>query len=52
VALILPAGWFFGNLPWVKKNFEGVVIGIIVVSVLPMVIEFFREWARKRRGEG
>lgn len=52
VALILPAGWFFGNLPWVKKNFEGVVIGIIVVSVLPMVIEFFREWARKRRGQG
>lgn len=48
VALILPAGWFFGNLPWVKKNFELVVLGIIFVSVLPMVVEILREWQRAR----
>ncbi len=51
VVLILPAGWFFGNLPWVKKNFELVVIGIIFVSVLPMLVEILREW-RKRRAAG
>ncbi len=39
VGLILPAGWFFGGIPIVKKNFELVVLGIIFVSVLPMIIE-------------
>ncbi len=47
VVLILPAGWFFGNIPIVKKNFELVVIGIIVVSVLPVVFELWK--ARRAR---
>jgi len=34
------AGHFFGNIPWVKKNFEIVVLGIIIVSILPIVFEF------------
>lgn len=42
VGLILPAGWFFGNIEVVKKNFELVVIGIIVVSCLPMAFEFLK----------
>lgn len=42
VVLILPAGWFFGNIPVVKENFELVVLGIIGFSVLPMVIEIAR----------
>ena len=42
VGLILPAGWFFGNIPVVKENFELVVLGIIGFSVLPMVIEIAR----------
>jgi membrane-associated protein len=42
VGLILPAGWFFGNIPIVKKNFELVVLGIIFISILPMVIEIAR----------
>ena len=42
VVLILPAGWFFGNIPIVKKNFELVVLGIIAFSVLPMVWEIAR----------
>lgn len=47
VVLILPAGWFFGNIPVVKKNFELVVLGIIFVSVLPMVFEVWK--ARRAR---
>ena len=39
VGLILPAGWYFGNIPIVKQNFEIVVLGIIAFSVLPMVFE-------------
>jgi membrane-associated protein len=42
VGLILPAGWFFGNLEPVKKHFELVVVGIVVVSALPMVFEVLK----------
>jgi len=38
------AGYFFGNLPAVKENFSLVILGIIVVSVLPAVIEIVRAW--------
>lgn len=36
------AGYFFGELPFVKKNFELVVLAIIFVSVLPIVFEVLR----------
>jgi membrane-associated protein len=42
VGLLLPAGWFFGNIPIVKANFELVVLGIILMSVMPMIIEIAR----------
>ena len=48
VALILPAGWFFGNIPVVKENFELVVLGIIGFSVLPMVWEIARAKMRPK----
>ena len=51
VGLIVPAGWFFGNIPVVKENFEFVVIGIIVVSVLPMVYEIWKARNVKKREE-
>ena len=41
------AGYLFGNIPVVKKNFELVILGIIGVSVLPMIIEVIR--ARRAR---
>lgn len=49
VGLILPAGWFFGNFEPVKKHFELVVIGIIVVSCIPMLVEYLRA-RREARG--
>ena len=36
------AGYLFGNIKVVKDNFELVVLGIIFVSILPMIIEFIR----------
>ena len=39
VGLFVGAGFFFGNLPVVRDNFTLVVMGIIAVSLLPMVIE-------------
>jgi membrane-associated protein len=47
VGLILPCGWFFGNIPVVKANFELVVLGIIGISVMPMVIEIARAKFKK-----
>lgn len=49
VGLITAAGWFFGNIPVVKKNFEFVVLGIIFVSVLPIVFEMGKAWLEKRK---
>ena len=40
VSLCLGAGWFFGNIPIVRNNFSLVTIGIVAVSLLPMVFEF------------
>jgi membrane-associated protein len=40
VGICVGAGWFFGNFEWVKKNFEAVVVAIIVISLVPMAIEF------------
>ena len=42
VMLCLGAGWLFGNIPVVKNNFSLVTIGIVFVSVLPMIIEMVR----------
>jgi len=46
VAICLFAGYWFGNMPWVAKNFELVIIAIIFVSVLPMVYEFWKSRSR------
>jgi membrane-associated protein len=46
VALFTFGGYFFGNLKIVQENFTFVVLAIIFISVLPAVIEFFRERAR------
>ncbi len=41
------AGYFFGQIPIVKNNFEIVVVGIIGFSILPMVIEVIKAKMRK-----
>jgi len=42
VGLCLGGGLLFGNVPIVKNNFSLVTIGIVAVSLLPIVIEFIR----------
>lgn len=42
VALFVFLGFFFGNIPFVRNNFEMVIIGIVFVSVLPAVFEWWK----------
>ncbi len=43
IGLLLLAGYAFGNHPWVQKHYESVILGIVFISVLPMVIEVLRQ---------
>ena len=52
IVLLLPAGYFFGNFPVVKKNFTLVIFGIIFLSILPAVIETLRERNRLKAAAG
>jgi membrane-associated protein len=48
VGLLVPAGYFFGNLPIVKNNLTAVILLIIVLSVTPGILEYLRH--RSARG--
>lgn len=45
VALFTFAGYFFGNIPFVKKNFEFVILAILLISVVPI---FYEAWKARR----
>lgn len=47
VCLFTFGGYFFGNIPAVKKNFSLVIMAIIVISVIPSAVGFLRA---KRKG--
>jgi len=49
VGLFLGAGYFFGALPFVQKNMKVVILGIIIVSVLPIAWEFFKARSESRK---
>ena len=46
VVLCVGAGLLFGNVPIVKQNFSLVTIGIVIVSLLPVAVEYFRSRGR------
>ncbi len=43
------AGYFFGNIPFIRHNFSIAIIAIILISVAPMIIEYLRHRARARK---
>ena len=47
ISSFLGAGYFFGNLPSVKTNFHYVILAIIVISFVPVVVEFCRARAER-----
>jgi membrane-associated protein len=51
VGLFVGAGYFFGNLPFVRDNLKIVILGIIIVSVLPIVWELCKGWLESRKSQ-
>jgi len=47
VTMLTLTGYAFGNIPWVKQNFELVVFGIIGISLLPIVFEVIKARLKK-----
>ena len=43
VLLFVLGGYYFGNIPMVRRNFTLVILAIIVISVIPGVIEYVRQ---------
>ena len=48
VAIFVFLGYIFGNVPFVKQNFEIVTLAIVLISVLPMVFEYVRSRRRAK----
>jgi membrane-associated protein len=42
VAALTYAGYFFGNIPWIKANLTWLIVAIVVVSLLPLAVAFLR----------
>lgn len=50
VVIFTLAGYFFGNIPFVQKNFELVIVAIIVISVIPAVVEAVKARTEMKHG--
>lgn len=48
VGIFLALGYFFGNIPFVQKNFELVIVAIILISVVPAVYEIIKAKLEKK----
>ena len=48
--ICIVAGYFMGSIEFVQKRFELVIIAIIVISIIPMAVEFVRARAAAKRG--
>lgn len=46
------AGYFFGNIPFVKKNFEYVIIGVIILSLVPVVLGYLKHRKESKLSSG
>ena len=43
VATLTYAGYLFGNIPWVKNNLAWIVLGIVIGSLIPILVQYVKE---------
>ncbi|MDP2925815.1 MAG: DedA family protein [Nanoarchaeota archaeon] len=48
VSLFLSSGYYFGKIPWVEKNLTIVIYAIILISILPIILEYIKEKRGKK----
>ncbi|MGZ9006376.1 MAG: hypothetical protein ACXW20_21595, partial [Burkholderiales bacterium] len=48
IGSLVYAGYFFGNLPVVKQNLSLVIVGIVLLSITPGIVEYVRARSRAR----
>ena len=48
VVLFVMAGYLLGQFPWVKSNLSLILLGIIILSIMPIVVEI---WRNKRQAK-
>ncbi|MGH7555964.1 MAG: DedA family protein [Longimicrobiales bacterium] len=41
------AGYYFGNVPWVKQNLSWVIVAIVLLSISPGIVEYLRHRSRR-----
>jgi membrane-associated protein len=46
------AGYFLGQVAFVQRHFEAVILGIIFLSILPGIIAAAREWMKSKKASG
>jgi membrane-associated protein len=49
VASLTLAGYWFGNVPWVKNNLTWIILALIVIPGLPALVAVIRNWREQRR---
>jgi membrane-associated protein len=49
MAVFIFGGYYFGNIPIVRRNFTLVIVAIIIISILPGVIEYLRQRRQQAR---
>ena len=49
ISIFVYAGYFFGNIPVVKRNFTLVIFAIIFISIVPAIIEYVQQRRRRSR---
>lgn len=51
VASMTLCGYFLGRIPWISRNFEMVVVIIVLISVMPIMFAALRHWRARLRAE-
>ena len=51
VTICVSAGYYFGRTEFVRQHFEVVIVAIVVISVLPMAVEYLNARRRAKRSE-